>query len=59
MTKDEKLAAFERVRRIVEDQMKLENHFAAENRSSDAIDFTRVNAYVQIVNAVIGAGTMK
>ncbi len=59
MTDTEKLAAFERVRQIVEDQMKLENHFAAEQRDSDGIDFTRVNAYVQIVNTVMGQGTMK
>jgi hypothetical protein len=59
MTDAEKLAAFERVCQIVVDQMKLENHFVAEQRDSDAIDFTRLNAYVQIVNAVMGQGTMK
>lgn len=59
MTTDQKLAVFERVHEIVEEQMKLESHYTTEQRSAEAIDFTRVNAYIQIVNAVIGQGTMK
>lgn len=59
MTPAEKPAVIARVRQIIEEQIKLENHYAREQRDAAAIDFTRLNVYVQIVNSDMGPGTMK
>jgi hypothetical protein len=53
VTDAEKLAVYERVLEIVQDQLALEKYFLSEKKSNDVIQSTQVNAYSEIVKTVV------
>jgi hypothetical protein len=54
MTDAQKLADYDRIVEIIDDQMALEKHQIKRNVSSEGIQFSRADAYRHIVVAVKG-----
>ena len=58
MTDEEKLAGYDRVKAIIEDEIALEKHFLKKKAKWSAIAGVRADAYKRIVEAVVGAFTL-
>jgi hypothetical protein len=58
MTEMEKLADYERVMEIVEDERKLEEFYVGQRKGWAAIEFVRADAYKRIVNVLVGVHTL-
>lgn len=58
MTDAEKIAHYDRVAEIVANQITLEKHLRRESRSLSNIEFSRSEAYRQIVDVVVAVDTL-
>jgi hypothetical protein len=58
MTDKEKLADYERVLEIVDDEIKLEELYVGQRKGWAAIEFVRADAYKRIVDVLMGVHSL-
>jgi hypothetical protein len=58
MTDAEKIAEYDRLVELLEDRVALEMNYHKKNASFDAIQFVRADAYVAVVNLILGVDAL-
>jgi len=58
MTDAQKLAEYDRLVELLEDRIKLENHYREKRASFQTIDAVRIDAYLEVVKLIIGVDVL-